>query len=143
MFPTKVLSGDVVTENGQKSSSEPKRRKFMNWIKDILRKANRNAFEISKDGIADLEELELNLIDAGLDSMEIDEDIIHIYGDYTSFGSLAQALESIHADVKKAALERIATNPVEFSEEQLIDIEKLLDKIEDDDDVQAVFTNIA
>ena len=50
MFPTKVLSGDVVTENGQKSSSEPKRRKFMNWIKDILRKANRNAFEISKDG---------------------------------------------------------------------------------------------
>lgn len=50
MFPTKVLSGDVVTENGQKSSGEPKRRKFMNWVKDILRKANRNAFEVSKDG---------------------------------------------------------------------------------------------
>ena len=45
-----VLTGDVVTENGQKGSSEPKRRKFMNWIKDILRKANRNAFEVSKDG---------------------------------------------------------------------------------------------
>ena len=45
-----VLTGDVVTENGQKSSSEPKRRKFMNWVKDILRKANRNSFEISKDG---------------------------------------------------------------------------------------------
>ena len=45
-----VLTGDVVTENGQKSSSEPKRRKFMNWVKDILRKANRNAFEVSKDG---------------------------------------------------------------------------------------------
>ena len=45
-----MLTGDVVTENGQKSSSEPKRRKFMNWIKDILRKANRNAFEVSKDG---------------------------------------------------------------------------------------------
>ena len=40
-------------------------------------------------------------------------------------------------------LERIANNPVEFSEEQLADIEKLLDRIEDDDDVQAVFTNIA
>ena len=50
VFPRKVLTGDVVTENGQKSSSEPKRRKFMNWIKDILRKANRNAFEVSKDG---------------------------------------------------------------------------------------------
>ena len=45
-----MLTGDVVTENGQKSSSEPKRRKFMNWVKDILRKANRNSFEISKDG---------------------------------------------------------------------------------------------
>ena len=45
-----VLTGDVVTENGQKGSSEPKRRKFMNWVKDILRKANRNSFEISKDG---------------------------------------------------------------------------------------------
>lgn len=100
-------------------------------------------FEISKEGIADLEELELNLIDAGLDSMEVDEDIIHIYGDYTSFGSLANALEESKLEVKKAALERIATNPVEFSEEQLIDIEKLLDKIEEDDDVQAVFTNIA
>ena len=68
---------------------------------------------------------------------------MHIYGDYTSFGSLASALESLKADVKKAALERIANNPVEFSEEQLADIEKLLDRIEDDDDVQAVFTNIA
>ena len=45
-----VLTGDVVTENGQKGSSEPKRRKFMNWVKNILRKANRNAFEVSKDG---------------------------------------------------------------------------------------------
>lgn len=45
-----VLTGDVVTENGQKGSSKPKRRKFMNWVKDILRKANRNSFEISKDG---------------------------------------------------------------------------------------------
>ena len=68
---------------------------------------------------------------------------VYIYGDYTSFGSLANALEESKLEVKKAALERIATNPVEFSEEQLIDIEKLLDKIEEDDDVQAVFTNIA
>ena len=79
----------------------------------------------------------------GLYSMEIEEEIIHIYGDYTSFGTLANALEELKLEVKKAALERIATNPVEFSEEQLIDIEKLLDRIEEDDDVQAVFTNIA
>jgi transcriptional/translational regulatory protein YebC/TACO1 len=40
-------------------------------------------------------------------------------------------------------LQRIPTTPVEYSEEQLIDIEKLIDKIEDDDDIQNVFTNIA
>ena len=100
-------------------------------------------FEVAKEGLGNLEELELELIDYGLESMEIEDKIVHIYGDYTSFGSLANALEKINANVKKAALERIANNPVEFSEEQLVDIEKLLDRIEDDDDVQAVFTNIA
>ena len=100
-------------------------------------------FEVAKEGLGNLEELELELIDYGLESMEIEDEIVHIYGDYTSFGSLANALEKMNADVKKAALERIANNPVEFSEEQLVDIEKLLDRIEDDDDVQAVFTNIA
>lgn len=100
-------------------------------------------FEVAKEGLGNLEELELELIDYGLESMEIEDEIVHIYGDYTSFGSLANALEKINANVKKAALERIANNPVEFSEEQLADIEKLLDRIEDDDDVQAVFTNIA
>ena len=100
-------------------------------------------FEVAKADIKDLEELELNLIDAGLDSMNIEEEIVHIYGDYTSFGTLANALESLQIEIKKAALERIANTPVEFNEEQLIDIEKLLDKIEDDDDVQVVFTNIA
>jgi transcriptional/translational regulatory protein YebC/TACO1 len=40
-------------------------------------------------------------------------------------------------------LKRLATTPVEFTEEQLTDIEKMLDKIEDDDDIQQVFTNIA
>lgn len=100
-------------------------------------------FEVAKEGLGNLEELELELIDYGLESMEIEDEVVHIYGDYTSFGSLANALEKINANVKKAALERIANNPVEFSEEQLVDIEKLLDRIEDDDDVQAVFTNIA
>ena len=100
-------------------------------------------FEVAKEGLGNLEELELELIDYGLESMEIEDKIVHIYGDYTSFGSLANALEKINANVKKAALERIANNPVEFSEEQLVDIEKLLDRIEDDDDVHAVFTNIA
>jgi len=45
--------------------------------------------------------------------------------------------------VVKASLERFPTQEVEFSDEQMVDIEKLIDRLEDDDDVQAVYTNIA
>ena len=51
-------------------------------------------------------------------------------------------IDDLNLEVLKATLQRLPTNPVEFTEEHLIDIEKLLDKIEDDDDVQQVFTNI-
>ena len=71
------------------------------------------------------------------------EDTVFVYGDFTSFGSLTSAVEKLGIDVRKASLERIPTNPVEFTEEQMEDIEKLLDRIEDDEDVQAVYTNIA
>jgi transcriptional/translational regulatory protein YebC/TACO1 len=69
--------------------------------------------------------------------------MIVVYGDYTSFGTIAKALEDMQIEVQKSSLKRIPTSPVEFSEEQLTDIEKMLDKIEDDDDIQQVFTNIA
>lgn len=100
-------------------------------------------FEFEKTEELDVEELELELIDAGLDEIEEDDDTIYIYGDYTNFGSLSHALEEKGVDIKKASLKRIPTSPVEFTDEQLADIEKMLDKIEDDDDVQAVYTNIA
>ncbi len=100
-------------------------------------------FEFEKTEEMDIEELELELIDAGLEEIELNEDIIYLYADYTDFGKLSKALEMKGIDVKKSALERIPTTPVTFSEEQMEEIEKMLDKIEDDDDVQAVFTNIA
>jgi YebC/PmpR family DNA-binding regulatory protein len=100
-------------------------------------------FEIEKAEGMDPEELELELIDAGLEEIEVLEDKFVIYGDYTSFGTLATALEEKGIEPTKSNLERIPTSPVEFSDEQLVDIEKMLDKIEDDDDIQQVFTNIA
>jgi YebC/PmpR family DNA-binding regulatory protein len=104
---------------------------------------NRKAvFEFEPPDDFDQEELELELIDAGLEEIEENDEKIYIYGDYTNFGSLAQALEEKEIEVEKATLQRFPTTPVEFSEEQLEDIEKMLDKLEDDDDVQAVYTNI-
>jgi YebC/PmpR family DNA-binding regulatory protein len=104
---------------------------------------NRKAvFELEKSDL-DIEELELELIDAGLEEIEQLEDQLFIYGDYTNFGTLSTAIEGMNLEVKKASLNRIPTSPVEFTEEQLEEIEKMLDKLEDDDDVQAVYTNIA
>jgi YebC/PmpR family DNA-binding regulatory protein len=100
-------------------------------------------FELEKSEGIDIEELEFELIDAGLETIEKTEESIFIYGDYTSFGTLATALDEKNLEVKKSNLQRFPTSPVEFSEEQLVDIEKMLDKIEDDDDIQQVFTNIA
>ena len=68
---------------------------------------------------------------------------MYAYGDYTSFGSLSNALETLSIEVKKAGLQRIPNTPVQFSEDQMVEIEKLIDRLEDDDDVQAVYTNIA
>ena len=105
---------------------------------------NRKAvFEFEMPEGLDLEDLELELIDSGLQEIETDGNTVYAYGDYTDFGSLSQAFEEKGIELSKASLKRIPTSPVEFSEEQLADIEKLLDKIDEDDDVQAVYTNIA
>lgn len=100
-------------------------------------------FEIEKTDSVDPEELELELIDAGLDEIEVLDELLVVYGDYTNFGTLNSAIEEKGLEIKKANLQRIPNSAVEFTEDQLIDIEKMLDKIEDDDDIQSVFTNIA
>ncbi len=105
--------------------------------------SRRAVFEFAKPDSLDIEELELELIESGLEDVELYEDMVYLYTDYTNFGTLSKALEEKGIEVAKSSLKRIPTTPVEFTEEQLTDIEKLIDRIEDDDDVQAVFTNIA
>ncbi|MBN2485432.1 MAG: YebC/PmpR family DNA-binding transcriptional regulator [Bacteroidales bacterium] len=105
--------------------------------------SRKSVFEFEKPDGLDIEELELQLIDAGLDQVEVNENKVYVYGDYTNFGSLQSEIEKLKINISKASLQRIPNSPVEFTEEQLTDIEKLLDKIEDDEDVQAVYTNIA
>ncbi len=103
------------------------------------------------DGI-DIEELELELIDFGLEEIEEDiealengddKSIIRIYGDFTSFGELSHALENQGIEVTKATLEFIPNTPIEITEEQMNDVEILIEKLEDDEDVQVVYTNLA
>ncbi|MBN2896377.1 MAG: YebC/PmpR family DNA-binding transcriptional regulator [Campylobacterales bacterium] len=99
-------------------------------------------FEFDKPEGADLEELELSLIDFGLESIEENEGTVYVYGDYTEFGALSRGCEELGIEVKKAALQRIPNTTISLSEEQMVEVEKLIDKLEEDDDVQQVFTNI-
>jgi YebC/PmpR family DNA-binding regulatory protein len=103
----------------------------------------KSVFELEMTEEMDLEELEFNLIDAGVEELEVQDGALFVYGNYTAFGTISKALEDLGLEAQKSGLKRYATSPVEFSEEQLVDIEKMLDKIEDDDDIQQVFTNIA
>ena len=91
----------------------------------------------------DPDELELFLIDYGLEEIEINNDEIIIYGNYTSYGTINKGLNELEIKPSKSLLKRIPNKPVNFGENQLIEIEKMLDKMEDDEDVQHVFTNIA
>ena len=100
----------------------------------------------------DLEELELDLIDYGLEEIEEDvepqvnaEDkkIIRVYGEFTSFGELSKALEERNIEVKSANVEYIPNTTIELPEEQLDEIDNLVEKLEEDDDVQKVFTNLS
>jgi len=102
-------------------------------------------FEFNKTDDMDLEELELELIDAGLEEIEEDEEegIVLVTADYKDFGTLNKAFEDMGIELSKAKLERISNNPQEFTEEQQEEIGKLLEKLDEDDDVQAVFTNMA
>jgi YebC/PmpR family DNA-binding regulatory protein len=100
-------------------------------------------FEFEKTEEMNLEELEFDLIDAGLMEIEENDGSVYVYAEYTNFGSMSNALEDKGIEVVKADLQRIPTSPVEFTEEQMEEIEKMLDKIEEDDDVQAAYTNIA
>ena len=99
-------------------------------------------FQFDKKDDMDLEELELELIDAGLDKIFEDDGMVHVHGGFTDFGNLQKAIEGMGIEIKEANLQRFPTSPVSFTDEQFAEIEKLLDKLEDDEDVQNVFTNM-
>ena len=95
-------------------------------------------FRINGEGI-DPEELELEMIDFGAEEVFVDEDGILIYAPFENFGDIQKELESRGLEILSSGFERIPQVTKELSEEQMADVEKLLEKIEEDDDVQNVY----
>ena len=96
-----------------------------------------------KNASYSIEDLELELIDFGLEEIGEDADgNIVIRTPYTDFGIMSKALEDKKIEVISAELTRIPMNTVELAEEQLVDVFKLIDHLEQDDDVQKVYHNL-
>lgn len=95
-------------------------------------------FRINGEGI-DPEELELEMIDYGAEEVFVDDDGILIYAPFESFGGIQKELESRELEILSSGFERIPQVTKELDEEQTADIEKLLELIEEDDDVQNVY----
>lgn len=96
-------------------------------------------FRIPLNPDQDLEELELELIDFGGDEMDVDGEEVIIYGDFTSFGALQKYFESQGTEIISAEFERIPHDTKELTEAQQEEVEKLISKLEEDEDVQNVF----
>ena len=99
-------------------------------------------FSIKKPDI-EVDELELELIDHGLEELhESDEDELIIISDFSSFGNIQTYLEAKNIEVVQAGQQRVAQSFAEVTEEQREENYKLIDKLEDDDDVQQVYHNM-
>jgi YebC/PmpR family DNA-binding regulatory protein len=99
-------------------------------------------FRIAESAIANIEELELELIDHGLDSIDKEEGEYILHTAFADFGKMSKALEDMNIPVTKAGLERIPLSYAEVTEDQMDEILELVEKIEEDDDVQAVYHNL-
>ncbi|MDQ2177997.1 YebC/PmpR family DNA-binding transcriptional regulator [Marinifilum sp. D714] len=91
----------------------------------------------------DVEELELEMIDLGVDEVFAEEDGIMLYGGFADFGKIQSYLEENDMTVISSGFERIPMDTKELPEDQVADVEKLLEKLEDNDDVQNVYHNMA
>lgn len=97
----------------------------------------------ANDGVS-LEDLELELIDYGVDELEHDEEegVIVLYGAFEEFNNIQKYLEDNGFELVSAEFERIPNDVKEVTPEQRETLNKLLDKLEEDEDVQNVFHNM-
>jgi YebC/PmpR family DNA-binding regulatory protein len=148
---------DCATDNGTRTVANVKAALTRNSAEMLTTGSlnfmftRKSVFTFDKTEAMYIEELELELIDAGLEEIEEDiepqEDaddkkIIRIFGEFSSFGDLSKALEEMSIEVTKGQHQYIANTPIDLSDEQMEEVDVLIDRLEEDEDVQAVYTNI-
>lgn len=98
-------------------------------------------FIIDPEG-QDPEQLEFELIDFGLEELFVDDDGIIIYAPFENFGAIQKELENRSIEILSSGFDRIPNTMKSLSPDQVEEVEKLLEKIEEDYDVQNVYHNM-
>lgn len=105
---------------------------------------HKGLFKIEKSKVEDVESFELELIDYGLDDLSYDDEFIYIYTPFQDFGSMQKALEEKGIEINATELTYLPQNTKDdLTEEQLKEVNALIEMLEEEDDVQSVYTNLA
>ncbi|MFA5805109.1 MAG: YebC/PmpR family DNA-binding transcriptional regulator [Melioribacteraceae bacterium] len=99
-------------------------------------------FKVPKNSVTDLDNLELELIDFGLDEFSYDDEFVYIYTPFQEYGTMQKALEEKNIEIKATELQYIPTNYKDVTEEQRKEVNALIEALEEDDDVQSVYNNM-
>jgi len=99
-------------------------------------------FKVKLKENIDLEELELEMIELGVEEIFAEDDDFMIYADFTAFGPIQKYLETNNFEIVSAEFEYIPHESKVLNDEQVLQVEKLLEKLEEDDDVNNVYHNM-
>ena len=101
----------------------------------------KGVFKFDPDKL-DLEALELDLIDAGAEDIEVDEDVITVFTKFVDFGNFQKFIEARGLEARSSELQYIPNTTTALPEDQVDDVLKLVEALEGDDDVQAVYHSL-
>ncbi|PHX92933.1 MAG: YebC/PmpR family DNA-binding transcriptional regulator [Flavobacteriales bacterium] len=93
-------------------------------------------------GVRDLDDLELALIDCGLEDIATDDDYVYLYSDFSAFGQFQKHIEDQGIEITSSELQYIPNTFVDVNDDQAKEVLDLIDRLEGDDDVQNVYHNL-
>lgn len=102
----------------------------------------KGVFRINREKISNFDEFMLEAIDAGAEDVVEDDDMVIIYTPRENFGTMQKTLEKLNIEPDSSKLERIPNTFVKLEKDQTLKILKLIDLLEEDDDVQNVYHNM-
>jgi YebC/PmpR family DNA-binding regulatory protein len=138
---------ECTTDNNQRTIANV--RSYFNKFNCALGKNGSLSFIFDRKGVftilkgeIDQDEFEMELIDAGAEEIELEDDYFTVYTSLEDFGNMQKKLEKLNIEPEKAELQRIPNNTEVLDVESALKVLKLIDLLEEDEDVQNVYHNL-